>query len=581
MNEDLLSLAFAIHRNPGGYALLIGSGVSSGAGMPTGWGVTLDLARQLAEVEGAEEEEDLAAWYSENTGRALDYSDVVERLARTPDERRNLLKGYFEPTAEERERGLKSPSAAHRAIAGLVASGHVRVIITTNFDRLIEDALREAGITPVVVSSADGAIGAPPVAQSRALVVKVHGDYVDARIKNTSEELDSYEPSMDALLDRILDEFGLVICGWSAQWDPALRRALERAASRRFSWYWGHRGPLDTEAERLVALRGCVTLDVETADEFFSDLGRKVFSLDRVSRAMPLAASAITAEVKALIAGRDKIGLHDVVLAAQEDLVRRMSSSRYGLMREFTDEELLRSVEQYEADAELVVATMIAGCRWSEGASKMWVQLLERLGNLSRGEGSLREIWSHLTRYPAMQVLYGGGMAAIAGENWPLLNALLTQPCEYDLGERRAPLILHLDSSAVLQRDAARKLPGCERLKTPLNDHIFNLLRDPLRGLLPADRDYDSAFDLFEYLMVTSSFAARESAGRGGWIPPARLLWKQDYGSGNRVLTRMDPATGAEGRAQALLDAGLFGGSADVWATAHAAAVKMASEYFF
>ena len=38
-----------------------------------------------------------------------------------------------------------------RAIARLVRSGHVRVIVTTNFDRLMENALREEGIEPTVV----------------------------------------------------------------------------------------------------------------------------------------------------------------------------------------------------------------------------------------------------------------------------------------------------------------------------------------------------------------------------------------------------------------------------------------------
>lgn len=38
-------------------------------------------------------------------------------------------------------------------IARLVAAGHVRVIITTNFDRLIENALREHGVEPTVIAS--------------------------------------------------------------------------------------------------------------------------------------------------------------------------------------------------------------------------------------------------------------------------------------------------------------------------------------------------------------------------------------------------------------------------------------------
>jgi hypothetical protein len=47
-----LSLAFSLFSEPGTYALLLGSGVSRSAGVPTGWEVTLDLGRKLAAVQG-------------------------------------------------------------------------------------------------------------------------------------------------------------------------------------------------------------------------------------------------------------------------------------------------------------------------------------------------------------------------------------------------------------------------------------------------------------------------------------------------------------------------------------------------
>lgn len=44
-------LATSMHAQPGVYALLLGSGVSTGAGMPTGWGVVTDLVRKVAAQE--------------------------------------------------------------------------------------------------------------------------------------------------------------------------------------------------------------------------------------------------------------------------------------------------------------------------------------------------------------------------------------------------------------------------------------------------------------------------------------------------------------------------------------------------
>ena len=57
---------------------------------------------------------------------------------------------------------------------------------------------------------------------------------MDTRIKNTPEELESYEPAVDSLLDKVMDEYGFIVSGWSAEWDAALRNAFDRSSSKRY-----------------------------------------------------------------------------------------------------------------------------------------------------------------------------------------------------------------------------------------------------------------------------------------------------------------------------------------------------------
>ena len=54
LSDPLFAVALSMQANPGVYALLLGSGVSRSAGMPTGWEVVLDLLRRLAAVAGEE-----------------------------------------------------------------------------------------------------------------------------------------------------------------------------------------------------------------------------------------------------------------------------------------------------------------------------------------------------------------------------------------------------------------------------------------------------------------------------------------------------------------------------------------------
>lgn len=219
--DPVTRVAFAVHENKGVFALLLGSGISRAAEIPTGWEIILDLIRRVAEANRVDDEQDWAKWYAETEGKEPDYSDLLAKLAVTQSERRAILHDYIEPNNTDKDEGRKVPTDARKAIAKLVLSGHIRIIITTNFDRLIENALRDEGIEPTIVHSIDALKGAESLAHTSCYILKIHGDYKDSRILNTEEELSHYPPEYRNLLDRIFDEYGLIICGWSAEWAMA------------------------------------------------------------------------------------------------------------------------------------------------------------------------------------------------------------------------------------------------------------------------------------------------------------------------------------------------------------------------
>jgi hypothetical protein len=208
--DPILSLAVTVESNPGAYALLLGSGVSRAAGVPTGWEVTLDLVGRVAAAAKQDAGADPEAWYTARFGNAPLYSELVRKVTKSGAARARLFRSYFEPTDEEREEGMKVPTAGHHAIVRLVAGGYVRLILETNFDHLVENAIEQtAGIVPTVISSVDSLQGAAPLVQSSCTVVKLHGDYLDTRILNTEAELARYPRPLERYLDRVFDEFGL------------------------------------------------------------------------------------------------------------------------------------------------------------------------------------------------------------------------------------------------------------------------------------------------------------------------------------------------------------------------------------
>src|ERR1700730_11255609 len=97
--DPLLTLALSMHAQKGIYAVLLGSGVSRSAQIPTGWEVVLDLASRLAAVSGEDcKGEAAASWYKTKCDESPDYSRLLDVLAATQAERQQLLRGYFEPT---------------------------------------------------------------------------------------------------------------------------------------------------------------------------------------------------------------------------------------------------------------------------------------------------------------------------------------------------------------------------------------------------------------------------------------------------------------------------------------------------
>lgn len=278
------SLALSLHHSPGTQALLVGSGLSHAAGIPTGWEITLELIRRIAALRGLTDHENWEQWFSDAFGMPPNYSELLDTLAKTPDERRSILHDFIE--RKEGEDG-KRPTKAHHAIAQLVASGAIKVIITTNFDRLLETALREAGIEPTVIASADNIEGSIPLIHSGCTLIKVHGDYLDTRIKNTDAELRAYPPALNSLLDQIFDNFGLVVVGWSGEWDTALRDAISRAPTRRYPFYWAAPGEIKQSAQDLIDNRGGRSFPIENADSFFGNLQHSLDALKLASRPHP------------------------------------------------------------------------------------------------------------------------------------------------------------------------------------------------------------------------------------------------------------------------------------------------------
>jgi hypothetical protein len=562
--DPLISLAFSVHSNKGAYALLVGSGVSRAARILTGWDIVLDLIRKVANVSGEDAGEAPDKWYKERFGKEPDYSDLLMQLGLTEADRSGILRSYFEPSEEEREHGFKAPTQAHNGIAELVALGYVRVIVTTNFDRLIETAIEEAGVTPTIVSTASAAKGILPLQRNACTVFKVHGDYLDPRIKNTPAELGKYEPSINRLLDRIFDEYGLVVCGWSGAWDAALRSALERCKTHRFGTYWAARDEPGDEARKLIELRRASVVQIKDAETFFSELEEKVRSLEDLERPThPLSAKVAVATLKRYLPEeRHRIRLHDLVHDETERL--RASLIAVTTLDKPPESAAYRSrLERYNALCEPMVGLFAPGCYWGSSSHVgEWVNVIERICNLGLSLDRSYTAWSSLARYPAYLMLYAGGIAALTGDQYETLAAVLSRPkIRRAHSDTVEPALMWLNWRGVFETSPRLFywLPELKGYSLPESRYMESTLRDPLREILPDDHKYLMIFDRFEYYQsMLYVDLVRDTLPPVGRFAVRNLEEDQKY-VGDVVRGEIEK----QGTSWPLLRVGLFEGSQD------------------
>lgn len=574
--DPVISLALSIGTKPGSYALLLGSGLSRAAGIPTGWEVTLDLVRKVMVADGVGEDDsaDPLEWYRERFDRDPDYSEVIGGLARSQTERRNLLKKYFEPSDLERQEGKKVPTAAHKAIARLVARGCLSVILTTNFDRLAERALETEGITPNVIDASDSVRGAEPLQHAGVAVVKINGDYLDTRIKNTPQELENYDPETNLLLDKIFDEYGLIVCGWSGTSDIALKDALRRARSRRYTTYWvSYRKPKQEEEELAQALDGEV-IESEGADSFFAKLEEKIEALDSMAEGDPLGPAMAVATVKRYLAeDKYRIRLHDFAAEVASELRRAVfSNDAFPPGEGYDPQEAVHKVQRrlkaYDTLCGTPVRTLVTGAYWSrenqiESFVKIFRSAVERPESPG---GSFDPLWRQLELYPAVRLLYATGIVCAFVENWPFLRAVTRQV--QIVHQSRYQLLpvgygLHpVDFTRHLRRsDYTSYVFPDARYELPMTEYLRKTLREPLGDYITTDTEYTEAFQKFESLLAIVSMNL-ESTGaehdpQGTHPPPSTFTYERSYGNEDSAYEKLKAEAREQGPEWGPLRSGL------------------------
>ncbi|MFJ6099358.1 SIR2 family protein [Williamsia muralis] len=421
LDDPYIPLAFSMYSTPGAYVVIAGAGVSMGANLPTAWGIVVELAKQFCRAAGDDaaadnmDAENVEKWYVDTFRTDLTYSGILERVAPTRFEREGVLRAFFEPMVE--------PSAAHHAVARLVVAGVVKVVVTMNFDHLFELALQAAGIDPIIVATEADAENVRPlqtIPEGSCLVVHLHGSYRDAMsMLNTSTELGSYGSHMQSLLDLIVRSHGLLIAGWSAQHDRALRDTVRREHRQFYTPGWINPGPLNAEAQTVADAIDAKLLE-GTADDAFVRLADAVAAMRKRMARHPLTAAVVVERIKTDLNGdRPAITAHDTFTSE----VGQLETSPALEVSDFQGPDYLERLAQIDEACQVPAAATAILARWGDATTdEWWLPVIEQWSHSFRASGNTTLI--DLPLVVATRLFYAAGIGATVARRYDMLTRL-------------------------------------------------------------------------------------------------------------------------------------------------------------
>jgi hypothetical protein len=456
-----------------------------------------------------------------------------------------MLASFFEPTDDERGQGIKVPGEAHRAIARLVSRGAIRVIVTTNFDRLIEQALEAEGVSPQVISTPGAIEGMEPLTHARCTVIKLHGDYARIDTLNTLEELSSYNGVKATLLDRVLDEYGLVVNGWSGDWDIALVDAIERVRNRRYPMYWATYSEPGEVARRLVAQHRSQVIKgaPAAADKFFPDLVNRLEALDSLVEP-PLTKAMAIAHLKRIILDETKfVELRDLFVN-EVDRLRNYIAGRGQILPDASGQALQDAHDEIVARCDTMLNLLAHGVYLDRNkkCTDLWVWVIEQLMRARlQPDGAFHEAWVALHHYPALLALKVGCLAAVAAKRDDVLVRLLREPAWIDPrhNNEEAPALYSLDDRRVLGDGIINSFPrwGNQSWIFPQSHYLRETLQPIISQFVGDQGSYKQLFNRTEYRIALTQgmYSAKdcdvspgEFVGEWQWAGDT-LAWETDF----------------------------------------------------
>lgn len=361
--KGLLAEIRKLHQQGRSLAFILGAGASASSGIPTGGKLAYGWLQEWHQRECLEPDTDLQSWAREQLKNPAfithqdakpAYQDAASHYA-TIFERRfagDYTSGYaaLEDAMED-----AAPSVGYSILAKILDETHHRVVVTTNFDNLVADAMAiHASRSPLIVGHEALAGFARPQLR-RPLVAKIHRD-LHLAPKNDREGVNTLEQGWGNSLSQLFQYSTPLVLGYAGN-DGSLMGFLDSLPAGHIPGrlFWCYRDEPPTQnVLAIIAKHGGVIVKISGFDEFMLELVKQVlpgFKLGQLVRDIDQLAKERKEKYReAIKKNPDSWWVVELAAQAETDMDKREAIYREGLKKFPQSAELAGNFANFLAD---------------------------------------------------------------------------------------------------------------------------------------------------------------------------------------------------------------------------------------
>ncbi len=361
--KGLLAEIRKLHQQGRSLAFILGAGASASSGIPTGGKLAYGWLQEWHQRECLEPDTDLQSWAREQLKNPAfithqdakpAYQDAASHYA-TIFERRfagDYTSGYaaLEDAMED-----AAPSVGYSILAKILDETHHRVVVTTNFDNLVADAMAiHASRSPLIVGHEALAGFARPQLR-RPLVAKIHRD-LHLAPKNDREGVNTLGQGWGNSLSQLFQYSTPLVLGYGGN-DGSLMGFLNDLPAGHIPGrlFWCYRDePPAQNVLATIAKHSGVIVKISGFDEFMQELVKQVlpeFKLGQLVRDIDQLAKERKEKYReAIKKNPDSWWVVELAAQAETDMDKREAIYREGLKKFPQSAELAGNFANFLAD---------------------------------------------------------------------------------------------------------------------------------------------------------------------------------------------------------------------------------------